>query len=243
VERTCPECGKETIKRSKFPPRNQPDAQPGWYCYAKIGGCGANFAAEDIRITEQEAGQIENTEPFDLVNTLQKMAQKRALVAAVLVGTGASQFFTQDIEDMQVIDMPSEPVIQHFVAQPKQAPASATPATQKPKFDSTSKTGSSGEPPADLDHDDEGKPDADIAAAFESPEKAIAWAVFTGAFGRDSGTLPHARAAYNKIKIEQKPKNTEEMATLWRKDVARRLEEVEHALDDGLDDSVVGSLP
>lgn len=42
----------------------------------------------------------ENREPYDLVNTLQKMAQKRALVAAVLIATGASEFFTQDLEDL-----------------------------------------------------------------------------------------------------------------------------------------------
>jgi hypothetical protein len=43
---------------------------------------------------------IENREPFDLVNTLQKMAQKRAHIAATLIAVGASQFFTQDMEDM-----------------------------------------------------------------------------------------------------------------------------------------------
>lgn len=36
----------------------------------------------------------------DQLNTLMKMAQKRALVGAVIVATGASDFFTQDIEDM-----------------------------------------------------------------------------------------------------------------------------------------------
>lgn len=35
---------------------------------------------------------------FDLTNTIVKMAQKRALVAAVLFSCGASQFFTQDLE-------------------------------------------------------------------------------------------------------------------------------------------------
>ncbi|BAZ47066.1 hypothetical protein NIES4102_42150 (plasmid) [Chondrocystis sp. NIES-4102] len=35
---------------------------------------------------------------FDLTNTICKMAQKRALVAAVLSSCGASQFFTQDLE-------------------------------------------------------------------------------------------------------------------------------------------------
>jgi len=42
-----------------------------------------------------------NRTPFDysIVNTICKMAEKRALVAAVLVTCGASEFFTQDMED------------------------------------------------------------------------------------------------------------------------------------------------
>ncbi len=36
---------------------------------------------------------------FDLTNTICKMAQKRSLIAAVLASCGASQFFTQDLED------------------------------------------------------------------------------------------------------------------------------------------------
>ena len=35
----------------------------------------------------------------DLVNTIQKMAQKRALIAATLIAVSASEFFTQDVED------------------------------------------------------------------------------------------------------------------------------------------------
>jgi hypothetical protein len=37
---------------------------------------------------------------FDLTNTICKIAQKRALVAAVLSSCGASEFFTQDLESM-----------------------------------------------------------------------------------------------------------------------------------------------
>ena len=37
---------------------------------------------------------------YDLTNTVCKIAQKRALVAAVLSSCGASEFFTQDIEEM-----------------------------------------------------------------------------------------------------------------------------------------------
>lgn len=38
----------------------------------------------------------------DMLNTLQKMAQKRAFVGSVVMGVGASEFFTQDIEDMDI---------------------------------------------------------------------------------------------------------------------------------------------
>jgi hypothetical protein len=34
-------------------------------------------------------------------NTIMKMAQKRAFVGAILIATGASEYFTQDIEDME----------------------------------------------------------------------------------------------------------------------------------------------
>jgi hypothetical protein len=96
----CPECGQETIFRSKYPPKDNPHMPPGWYCWKKRGGCGLVFAHDDPGITEQDVGRIENPEPFGLVNTIDKMAQKRALVAAVLITTGASEFFTQDIEDL-----------------------------------------------------------------------------------------------------------------------------------------------
>ncbi len=43
--------------------------------------------------------RIPNPDIADLVNTIQKMAQKRALVAATLIATSASEFFTQDVED------------------------------------------------------------------------------------------------------------------------------------------------
>lgn len=45
--------------------------------------------------------QVENDEPFDLINTIDKMAQKRSMVAAVLIGCNASEFFSQDLEDLR----------------------------------------------------------------------------------------------------------------------------------------------
>jgi hypothetical protein len=43
--------------------------------------------------------QTEATPVFDIMNTLMKMAQKRAVVGAAILAVGASDFFTQDIED------------------------------------------------------------------------------------------------------------------------------------------------
>jgi len=89
----CPECG-EDLRRSK---RTQASGDnPGWYCWRKMGGCGREFPRDQIKV-----GRVENPEPYELVNTLQKMAQKRALVAAVLLATGGSSIWTQDLEDIE----------------------------------------------------------------------------------------------------------------------------------------------
>jgi hypothetical protein len=92
-ERVCPNCGKSTIIKGKQ------EYGGGWICFAKKGGCGAKFADNDTQITEQALGQIKNPDPADIVNTLQKMGQKRSLVAPVLIATNTSDYFTQDIED------------------------------------------------------------------------------------------------------------------------------------------------
>lgn len=49
-----------------------------------------------------------NQDPFMLVNTVQKMAIKRALVGAALQATGASGLFTQDIEDLEMSPEPTQ---------------------------------------------------------------------------------------------------------------------------------------
>lgn len=99
-DRRCPICGKGAIKRSKFPPREEPDAPPGWYCYDKVGGCGSNFDDfYDERIHNQPTGEVENPYLPDTWNTVLKMAEKRARVDAVLAVTGASAIFTQDLDE------------------------------------------------------------------------------------------------------------------------------------------------
>lgn len=42
---------------------------------------------------------VPNSDPAEQVNTILKMADKRALVAAVLIATGVSEYFTQDVDD------------------------------------------------------------------------------------------------------------------------------------------------
>lgn len=87
----CPQCSKESIIKGKE------EYGGGWLCYAKKGGCGAKFKDGDTAIEKQDNGLAD---PADLHNTILKMGCKRALVAAVLNGTAASDFFTQDLEDL-----------------------------------------------------------------------------------------------------------------------------------------------
>jgi len=76
------------------------------------------------------AEKVENDNPWDLDNTLIKMACKRALVAATLNATAASDIFTQDLEDM---------------AENGNLPQAQKPAEKKTK--STKKTASKKEDP------------------------------------------------------------------------------------------------
>jgi hypothetical protein len=93
AKRTCPYCGAPAIIKGKE------EYGGGWVCFKKQGGCGAKFNDNDQAITGQQAGKVPNPDIADLVNTLQKMAQKRALIAATLIGVNASDYFTQDMED------------------------------------------------------------------------------------------------------------------------------------------------
>src|SRR5262245_33083353 len=128
----CPTCGGD-LRRSKHADR--PGEEPGWYCWARMGGCGGQFPR-----SAASGGRVENTEPYELVNTLQKMAQKRALVAAVLLATGGSSIWTQDIEDLSEvepeIDIESEPPEDGEVIEVSPRPAAkrgpGRPAKPKP---------------------------------------------------------------------------------------------------------------
>ena len=94
-KRSCPECGEEAVIKGKE------EYGGGWLCFAKKGGCGQKWPDGAQAIEGQEVGRIENDNPWDLDNTLFKMACKRALIAAALNATAASDIFTQDLEDMR----------------------------------------------------------------------------------------------------------------------------------------------
>lgn len=93
-ERKCPQCGKATIIKGKE------EYGGGWVCFTKKGGCNAKFFDGDQSIESQQIGRVANGDVCDLVNTLQKMGQKRGLIGSSLIATNASEYFTQDIEDM-----------------------------------------------------------------------------------------------------------------------------------------------
>ncbi len=129
AQRVCPSCGEAAIIKG------QKQYGGGWVCWKKRGGCGGKFGDNDTSITGQNVGRIANPDVADQVNTVLKMAQKRALIAATLLGVNASEFFTQDLEDFEAGTGPT-PEAKKSTKPPKQ-----TGQTDREKRD--------GAPPAD----------------------------------------------------------------------------------------------
>jgi hypothetical protein len=119
AERKCPRCGVSAIIKG------QQKYGGGWVCWKKKDGCDAKFKDGDAAIESQEAGRVPNPDIADQYNTVLKMANKRAHVAATLVVTAASDMFTQDIEDLPEFNR--EPI---DVTPPKPEPA---PEPEKPR--------------------------------------------------------------------------------------------------------------
>jgi len=93
-ERVCPACGVvgQVIKGKE-------EYGGGWLCWKSKGGCGAKWPDGAPEIEGQQVGDIENPDPYDLENTLVKMAKKRAHLDAALTGTASSDLFTQDLDE------------------------------------------------------------------------------------------------------------------------------------------------
>jgi len=94
ANRKCPSCGQEAIIVGKE------EYGGGFVCFKRKGGCGAKFKEDDAAITGQTVGRVANPDIADIINTVQKMGDKRAYIAATLSATGASQYFSQDLEDV-----------------------------------------------------------------------------------------------------------------------------------------------
>ncbi len=117
--RKCPACGKETIIKGKA------EYGGGWLCFAKKGGCGAKWDDGATEIEEQQIGKVENDDIYTLVNTILKMAKKRALVDGAIALARCSDIFTQDVEDLTDGDPDAAPAPR---APPRAAPKAAPPA-------------------------------------------------------------------------------------------------------------------
>lgn len=89
----CPKCGAHTIFKSS--------KDNGFFCWESKGGCGATFKVGDRLITTQQTGQAENKDVADTWNTVLKMAEKRALVAATLLATAASDMFVTEVDEAE----------------------------------------------------------------------------------------------------------------------------------------------
>jgi hypothetical protein len=80
--------------------------------------------------------RIPNDDIASQVNTIQKMAQKRALVGATLLAVNASEFFTQDLEDFiedNVVDSTAR-IVTPPPAHGKVAVNAKSPAGDEPEF-------------------------------------------------------------------------------------------------------------
>jgi hypothetical protein len=98
AKRVCPSCHQPAIMLSKF--------NGGYYCNPKQGGCGKNFLANDHQLVNQQGEKIANPDIADQVNTILKIAKKRAFIDATLLAVNASEFFSQDLEDFGEVVVP-----------------------------------------------------------------------------------------------------------------------------------------
>jgi len=83
---------------------------------------GATYDAWEIDSTVY---RIPNDDAASQANTILKMAQKRALVAAVLVTVNASEYFTQDLEDFEPSDIVNGTIVTEPTSEPPPPTAAA----------------------------------------------------------------------------------------------------------------------
>jgi hypothetical protein len=134
---TCPKCGAVGSLTTG------PTSRGSHWCIPDKGGCGQNISVEDAKNAER-VEKVENPDPYDLANTLVKMAEKRAHIDATLRATATSGLFTQDVED-----------------QPRPAQRATTAGTEDMAETATEASGSFGD---GLPEMGEGEPVVDLIA-------------------------------------------------------------------------------
>ncbi len=139
-ERKCPQCEVEAIIKGKA------EYGGGWLCFQKKGGCGAKFKDGDPIIEKQDVARRPNPDIADQVNTILKIAVKRAKVATTINATSASEFFTQDVEDFPQRDEDDQP--------PPNTRAAAETARDRKLSNARSEQPPAPPPPPDYGHDD-----------------------------------------------------------------------------------------
>lgn len=95
ASRVCPSCGKDAIIKGKA------EYGGGWVCFKKKDGCGAKFADNAPEIVTQPTGRAANEDLPDTFPTVRRMAEKRALVAATRLVTGASAIFDEEMPERE----------------------------------------------------------------------------------------------------------------------------------------------
>lgn len=115
----CPSCGKDLIK-------GKPESRlkGKYWCPQDKGGCNRTFEPNDERITS--GGQVENTDPYSLAETLIQMAAKRSFVAGTRRATGTSGLFTQDEDSPSVRQQAGEGETTEGTAEITAAPEGTT---------------------------------------------------------------------------------------------------------------------
>lgn len=94
---------------------------------------------------EYHVYRMENENPAGLDNTLVKIAQKRSFVGAVLMATGASRIFTQDVED--TVDEPTMTDAPEPKPEPKRKPGPKPKKAEAVAPSTTTVVVSEGPPP------------------------------------------------------------------------------------------------
>ena len=128
AERICPACKKPAIIKGSD------KYGGGWVCWKKKDGCGKKWADGAAEIESQTAGLVANPDPYDLLNTITKIANKRAKLDAVITSTSSSDLLTQDMDESVPTPTPAPYTPAEFVEDVAGPPTDVEHRTAEPIF-------------------------------------------------------------------------------------------------------------